>query len=229
MNRANVVEKLSVAMVVLLERGPMSISSLAEEVAKIIGSKVTTTRSQLSMVVGELIRYGILMDVGTDRFGSRLIDLSPHTIATLLSKLASGYDCRYFKWGSLVKYFERRLPHMINYVKLLKVVVDEWVRTTLGGVSEEEMEDFTEELAHSLITESKLSKYRAIGENDIPVLIEQIVVSILESCVKHGSCNIDRLLERLEKEGLTDILKEIIHRRATTLKIFETKRPLKVY
>jgi len=226
MSRVSVGEKLSAAVAILLERGPMSISSLAEEVAKVTGSKVTTTRSQLSMAVSELVERGILMDAGTDRFGSRLIDLSPRGVALLLTMLATGFDYRYFKWGSLARYFERRLPHLIDHVRLLEAVASEWTRATLGEVSEEERADFLEDLAYALTVESRLNRYRAVNAEDIPALIEQMVVHILENYVKYG-CNLDRLLEKLEKEGLIDLLKEIVQRRTTTLKLFEARRPLR--
>jgi len=222
MTRVSVSEKLSVAIAVLLEKGPMSISSLAEEVAKIIGGKVTTTRSQLSVAVNELIESGVLMDVGSDKYGSRLVDISPKGVEILLTLLASGYDYRYFKWDILIKYFERRLPHLVNYVRLLKILVEEWTRVTIGQVSEEEMSDFIEDLAFALAMESQIGrKHRIkITLEDIPTTLEQLILGALETC--KNACDLNRILENLKKEGLTDILKDIARKEVEARKVLKT-------
>jgi len=214
-------KKLSVAIAVLLEKGPMSISSLAEEVAKIIGGRVTTIRSQLSVAVNELIESGVLMDVGSDKYGSRLVDVSPKGVEILLTMLSAGFDYRYFKWDSLIKYFERRLPHLVNHVKLLKILTEEWTRVTFGQVSEEEKDNFIEDLAFALAIESRLdSKYRVkITLEDIPTTLEQLILSVLEKCI--NECDLNRILENLRKEGLTNILKDIARKEVESRKVLE--------
>jgi len=220
-SRVSVSEKLSVAVVILLEKGPMSISSLAEETAKAIGGKVTTIRTQLSIAVKKLIDFGVLMDVGSDRYGSRLVDISPKGIEMLLTILSSGFDFRYFKWEHLVKYFERCLPQYVKHVKLLKILAEEWVKTTIGEVNEKEKSNFIEELAFALTVESSLSRYRDTKTVNIPSILEQMITQILENCIKY-QCNFNSIVDRLKKENLSDLLSDIIRRRTETQKTLET-------
>jgi len=214
-------DKLAAAFSILLEKGPLSISSLAEEVSKLVGGKVSTTRSQLSVALEELIEYKLVEEVGSDRFGSRLIDISPYAIVLLLSMLSTGMDFRYMKWESLIKYFERKLPNYVGHVKLLKIIAEEWAKTTLGEVSEEEKNDFLEELANALSIESELTgKWRPTTIKDLPDDLMKLIEISLENCIE-DNCNIEGLLKKINEAGLSNLLKEVLERRIKRTKTLE--------
>lgn len=199
-------DKLSTAFYVLLEKGPMSISSVAEEVSKLVGSKTTTVRSQLSVVLPDLLEFGLVEEVGSDRFGSRLIDIAPKSVIILLLMLASGLRYRHLPWNSLIKYFNRRMPHLTKYVELLRCVVDVWNFKVFGPTTEEDYSDFLEDLASAALDLSK--RFSKITEEDIKEKLFRIISDKLIECLRE-KCE-DEALKKIQELGLTRELKEVI-------------------
>lgn len=197
-------DKISVAFCVLIEKGPLSISSLAEEVSKLINSKVSTVRSQITVELPELIKYRLIEEVGTDRFGSRLVDVTPKTISILLMFFASGLEYRFLTWDSLIKYFERKteLRHLVKKINLLKCVVDEWKLKVFGNIKE--YSDILEDLAEALFVLGR----RKWTEKEVVEDLNNLITDKILECIEE-EC-IDSVIENARKLGLTEELKETI-------------------
>jgi len=109
--------KVEALLKVLCEKGPLSLSSLAEEVAKMLNMKVSTVRSAIVKIVNDLISLGVLKEVGTDRFGSRLIDFTPKGFFVL-------QRLRNFPREYVFKLVKRKVPELIDYVEFTFIVWD---------------------------------------------------------------------------------------------------------
>lgn len=200
-------DKLSAAFSVLVEKGPLSISSLAEEVSRLINSKVTTIRAQISVVLPSLIHYKLVEEVGSDRFGSRLIDITPKTISILLASLASGLEYKFLTWDSIIKYFERKteFKHLVKKVNLLKCVVEAWKLKVFGNAYEEkEYSDILEDITEALLVLGR----RRLAEKEIVEGLNNIITDKILECIEENC--MDLAIENARKLELIEELREIM-------------------
>ena len=69
--------KAEIIIEALCKKSPRTINELAEILVNKLGLKFTTARSAVSRIISEFTELDIMEEVGTDKRGSRLIDISP--------------------------------------------------------------------------------------------------------------------------------------------------------
>ncbi len=119
-------QKIEAALSVLLEEGPLSISGLAERVASRLRGRANTMRSALVPLLKQLEEMRIIEHVGSDRFGSKLLDVTPSGFMLLKDALTVYGEGKYLKLESLRKFLVRRAPDLLPLFNLiLKIGVRE--------------------------------------------------------------------------------------------------------
>jgi hypothetical protein len=101
-------------MISLLD-SPLNLASLAERLVEKYGMKYSTARPAVTRIYGRLIELGFICEVGTDKRGSKIVDLSPKGLSILVTFVTSyGSKCVGLNYTLLRKAIERICPELLS-------------------------------------------------------------------------------------------------------------------
>lgn len=80
-------EKAVFVLKKILEKAPISVAKLTELMMKERGARFSTARSSISQVVKDLLELGVLEYIGSGKRGTKIVDLSPKGLITILNLL----------------------------------------------------------------------------------------------------------------------------------------------
>ncbi|OYT57474.1 MAG: hypothetical protein B6U76_00790 [Desulfurococcales archaeon ex4484_217_2] len=110
----------------LCENGPASLSEITDHLISEYGMRYSTARPAVTRLYRMLSEYGLVSDVGTDKRGSRVIDLTPKALSILIMMIAS-YGASYLSFHpKIIRPAVKRLcPRLLEKFDDFAKVVEE--------------------------------------------------------------------------------------------------------
>lgn len=218
--------KVEIIIKALCEKSPRTINELAENLASRLGLKFTTARSTASRIVSSFLELDILEEAGTDRKGSRLIEISPAG-AYVIARNLPDFKTEFLKKEDVVKLLLRKSSKAADALEVYYVLRRE-TEEELGAEDfydaitlDMELEDVEisswDELADEIISlcTSQIERYldRKGGILDLRELMKTLPEKIKKTYVRILYAYLDEIDEELgkltlRKEKVKELIKE---------------------
>lgn len=175
-------DKVEIILKSLCKESPLSLSNLADLLVKMFGMRFSTARSSVNRIVNDLITHDILEEAGTDRRGSKLIEISALGVYMVVSALSTT-KTKYLTIEDLIRFLNKKCREAADILR---------VYLLLKGEEEHEEYDF-------LDTILLVSEFEDVDINDWSDLVD----NLLELCISE-------IEEFIDKRGGVLDLREIM-------------------
>ena len=199
----------------LCEKGPASLSTITDYLILKYGMRYSTARPAVTRLYKILTEYGLVEDVGTDKRGSRIIDLTPKALSILITTIST-YGASYFGFDpEIIKPAIKRLcPELLekfnDYAKIVKEA-DKYRKGEKGDPYTRFVNEF---FGYVVPLEEDFSGKRKYSCKDVEQAIDTAIKDIIDTLDREVKKDFEKAIAAimsldLRKETREILLKEI--------------------
>lgn len=198
----------------LCEHGPASLSEITDYLISKYGMRYSTARPAVTRLYKMLAKYGLTADVGTDKRGSRIIDLTPKALSILITTIAT-YGASYLGFYPRIirPAIERLCPRLLEkFDDFAKIVeeADKYREKEKGDPYKRFVEEF---FGYAVPLEEKFSEKGGYTCEDIDhainVAVEAIIIALDELEKDFEKAIVSILMLDLKKESKEILLQKL--------------------
>lgn len=202
-------EKAEYVLKKILNEGPLSVADLTEYFIREYNMKASTARSSASSIVNTLIDLDVLEYVGTDKRGSKRVDITPHGIYSLISLYMIPGKTKILSVNDILNALKRKnREDLIPLVKLFITLEDIKKKREFEKEEEEEI-DILDLLTigYDVIDKIRISNWDELEESLVDSLNEAVKEVFLEK--KGGVYDLIEFIKNLDREEKRAMIKTL--------------------